>query len=42
MATNIILFPNMRTPLIQVVRYWCNRGFYISNNRRGRLVLVKA
>lgn len=41
MAT-IILFPNMRAPIVEIVRQWNERGYWLTNNKRGRLVLVRA
>lgn len=40
--TNIILFPNMRTPLILIIRQFNRMGYDVSNNRHGRLVLVRS
>jgi hypothetical protein len=37
-----ILFPRMRERLADVVNSWTQRGYTVSNNRRGRLVVRKA
>ena len=37
-----ILFPGIRERLVDVVNFWAQRGYTVSNNRRGRLVVRKA
>ena len=37
-----ILFPRLRERLIDVVNEWSQRGYKVSNNRRGRLVVRRA
>jgi len=37
-----ILFPRMRERLAEIVEQWNARGYKVSNNRRGRLVVKKA
>lgn len=37
-----ILFPGIRERLVDVVNSWAQRGYTVSNNRRGRLVVRKA
>lgn len=37
-----ILFPGIRDRLVDVVNTWAQRGYTVSNNRRGRLVVKKA
>jgi hypothetical protein len=37
-----ILFPRLRERLVDVVNEWAQRGYTVSNNLRGRLVVKKA
>jgi len=37
----VLLFPRMRERLAEIVKHWNERGYAVSNNLRGRLVLKK-
>lgn len=38
----VILFPRIRERLVDLVKSWNARGYAVSNNLRGRLVVKKA
>jgi hypothetical protein len=38
----VILFPRIRERLVDLVKSWNARGYQVSNNRRGRMVVKKA
>jgi hypothetical protein len=39
---DVILFPRVRGLLSDLVKSWNARGYTVSNNRRGRMVVKKA
>ena len=39
---DVILFPRIREHLADLVKSWNERGYQVSNNLRGRLVVKKA
>lgn len=41
-TATVYVFPNLREPIIAVVRYWNKRGYWLSNDKRGRLMLTKS
>ena len=38
----VVIFPRIRERLVDVVNSWAQRGYMVSNNGRGRLVVKKA
>jgi hypothetical protein len=41
-SVDVILFPRVRGLLSDLVKSWNARGYTVSNNRRGRMVVKKA
>jgi len=40
-TAELILFPNMRVPFIQIAQFWWSKGYLISNRRQGGYLLKK-
>ena len=41
MQTNVLIFPHINMPIVELVEYWYSQGYTIGNTRKNHLVLIR-